>query len=253
MYYVVAVSTNTFQVSATPGGTKVDISADGSANYTVVADWVRVRAINSLKPTVDNKMEDDSDFDSDGWTRDEDGMGWALELGLLRKIGVTTKAPTPVRRSSATPPTSSGRLGRRGRWFDRNGGVDAYQGFASASWEPDGGGTTDLDKVSAKLSGQGKRNKITTPTRRPPDRGLPDERGGGGLFGWSLPRPHRVCGDAQPISRTAEGAPPCPSSPRSTAPSTTTWSCRSRSRGSTSRRSTPSRRCRPRPACSRSG
>ncbi|QIM20541.1 hypothetical protein G7075_04310 [Phycicoccus sp. HDW14] len=165
VYYVVAVSTNTFQVSATPGGTKVDISADGSANYTVVADWVRVRAINSLKPTVDNKMEDDSDFDSDGWTSEmKTGMGWALELGLLRKIGVTTKAPDPgqeIIRNAADQfgPASVVEV----RWFDRNGGVDAYQGFASASWEPDGGGTTDLDKVSAKLSGQGKRNKITNP------------------------------------------------------------------------------------------
>lgn len=165
-YYVAASPTvNTFKVAATVGGTAVDISADGDANYTPGSAWVKVRAIAGLKPTLDSNMEDDSDYDGDGWASEtKTGMGWALEIDLLRKIGVVSQAPDPgqeIIRLAADEfgPASIVHV----RWFDRNGGPEAYQGYASASWEPEGGSSTDLDKASAKLSGQGKRNKITNP------------------------------------------------------------------------------------------
>lgn len=163
-YYVVESTANTFKVSATSGGTAVNISADGSADY-VEGGWVRVRAIAGLKPTIDSNMEDDSDYDGDGWgSETKTGMSWALELDLLRKIGVVSREPDPgqeIIRLAADQfgPDSVVHV----RWFDRNGGPEAFEGYASVSWEPEGGGPTDLDKVSAKLSGQGARLAIENP------------------------------------------------------------------------------------------
>ncbi|MBD3781700.1 MAG: hypothetical protein IE926_01910 [Micrococcales bacterium] len=164
-YYVVNVTANTFKVSATEGGTPVDISADGDANYIAIANWTRVRAISDFKPTKDYKTEDDSDYDSEGWqSESKTGMGWGLEIDLIRKIGITTRAEDPGQqiirvKADEFPPDDLLEV----RWFDRNGGEEAFQGYVSPQWEDQGGPNTALDKAKAKLMGQGKRNVITNP------------------------------------------------------------------------------------------
>jgi hypothetical protein len=164
-YYVVAATTNTFKVSATLGGTAVDITADGDADYVEGAGWVKVRAVNSFKRVRDNKMEDDSDFDSEGWTSEmKTGMGWGIELGLITKYGIVTREEDPGQKilrlaSDEFGPDSVVHV----RYYDREGGPEAYEGYASVSWEPEDGGVTDLDKAKVKLSGQGKRTAIENP------------------------------------------------------------------------------------------
>lgn len=164
-YYVVAATTNTFKVSATSGGTPIDITADGSGKFVEAATWLQVRAVSGLKPTLDNTMEDDSDMDSDGWlSKTKTAMGWALELDLLRKVGISSNAYDPGQEIIRVAGESFGTAGVvHVRWYDRNGGPEAYEGYASVDWAPEGGKTTDLDKAKATLNGNGARLPITNP------------------------------------------------------------------------------------------
>ncbi len=138
---------------------KVDVRAVGD---TV---WTALRGVNSLTPGIDTTTQDDSDFDSDGWASTVKTMlGWNLAAGLIRKYGTLTEAYDPGQEILRN---ASDKFGTGGlvevRWYDREGGDEAYQGTASVQWEPAGGDTTALDIVNVTLLGQGKRFDITNP------------------------------------------------------------------------------------------
>ncbi|TDD88353.1 phage tail tube protein [Actinomadura rubrisoli] len=127
--------------------------------------WTQVRAMGELKPQVEPNMEDDSDYDSDGWESEtKTALKWTLEAKLLRKVGVTSGNYDPGQEKIRLASDQFGSAGTvQVRWYDRDGGPEAYIGFASVSWEPEGGETKDLDTVTAKLSGQGQRTTIANP------------------------------------------------------------------------------------------
>jgi hypothetical protein len=127
--------------------------------------WTQVRAISSLSPSIDSNMEDDSDYDSDGWGSSvKTAMSWSLEMTLLRKVTVEGRAYDPGQEAirvaaDAFGPDSVVHV----RWYDREGGPEAYSGYASVEWSPEGGEYTALDSASATLHGQGARTVITNP------------------------------------------------------------------------------------------
>lgn len=127
--------------------------------------WTPVRAIADLKPAVDTNLEDDADYDAEGWGSDtKTQLKWSLEVKLGRKIGFSTGVYDPGQEALRTAATKFGQLGTvQVRWYDRNGGPEAYSGFATVSWEPEGGDTKALDMATAKLSGSGARVDITNP------------------------------------------------------------------------------------------
>lgn len=157
---------------AAPTGTEQLVSTlarkwklDVNTGTVSVPVWTPVRAIGELKTTVESNMEDDSDYDSDGWASEsKTQMKWTLETKVLRKIGVTSSNYDPGQEALRAAADQFGSAGTpQVRWYDRDGGPEAYSGFASVSWEPEGGEAKDLDTVTIKLSGQGKRTLITNP------------------------------------------------------------------------------------------
>lgn len=157
---------------AAPAGTEQLVSTlarkwklDVNTGTVAVPVWTPVRAIGELKTTVESNMEDDSDYDSDGWASEsKTQMKWTLETKVLRKIGVTSSNYDPGQEAIRAAADQFGSAGTpQFRWYDRDGGPEAYTGFASVSWEPEGGEAKDLDTVTIKLSGQGKRTLITNP------------------------------------------------------------------------------------------
>jgi hypothetical protein len=163
-YYAKTVTVNTFKVSATVGGAAVDLTADGPV--TVTGDhWVQVRALTEFTPKVDTNLEDDSDYDSDGWSSStKTQLGWALSAKVARKIGVESGDPDPgqeVLRAAAEAFGADGIV--HVRWYDRDGGPEAYSGYAEVSWSPDGGDTKALATVTVDLTGKGARTAITNP------------------------------------------------------------------------------------------
>ncbi|MFB4320672.1 phage tail tube protein [Actinomadura sp. 21ATH] len=127
--------------------------------------WTRVRAIGELKPTQENNMEDDSDYDSDGWASNtKTQMSWEIETKILRKKGVESGNHDPGQEALRAKADQFGAAGTAHvRWYDREGGPEAYQGFGSVSWEPEGGDAKDLEAVTVKITGNGKRTVITNP------------------------------------------------------------------------------------------
>lgn len=127
--------------------------------------WVPVRGMGELKTTVESNMEDDSDYDSNGWASEtKTQLKWGLEAKVLRKKGVTSGNYDPGQEKLRA---SSDQFGSPGtpqvRWYTDDGGPEAYSGLASVSWEPEGGEAKDLDTVTVKLSGNGLRTLITNP------------------------------------------------------------------------------------------
>lgn len=128
-------------------------------------EWIRIRAISEFNPTIESNMEDSSDYDGEGWgSQTKTGMTWALEMTLLRKMGRESRDYDPGQEALRE---AADQLGLDSvvhvRWYDREGGTEAYEGFASVEWSPEGGPYTALDSASVTLHGDGARRKITNP------------------------------------------------------------------------------------------
>jgi IPT/TIG domain len=127
--------------------------------------WTKVRGIGELKAQVEPNMEDDSDYDSGGWASEtKTQLKWSLETKVLRKKGVTTGNYDPGQEFLRAAADQFGSPGTpQVRWYTDDGGPEAYTGFASVSWEPEGGEAKDLDAVTIKMSGNGQRTTIANP------------------------------------------------------------------------------------------
>lgn len=138
---------------------KVEINT-GTVSVPV---WRQVRGIADLKPALETNLEDDSDYDSNGWkSQAKTQLGWSLELKLMRKKGFTSGAydlgQERLRQASDDFPGTI-----QVRWYDRNAGPEAYTGYATVGWSPEGGDAKALDIATATLTGNGTRTDITNP------------------------------------------------------------------------------------------
>lgn len=128
------------------------------------AEWIPLRGIQELTTAKEDNLEDDSDYDSDGWTSQvRTGQSWSLEIKALRKMGAD-KTYDP---GQEIVRKASDQFGIEGtvlvRWFNRDGGDEAYSGRAQAGFTDDGGSTTDLSTATLTLTGTGKRETIANP------------------------------------------------------------------------------------------
>lgn len=127
--------------------------------------YIDVRAVQDFAAPLADTLTDDSTYDDGGWTSQaRTGLTWNATVKLARKQGITSKA---YDLGQETLRASSKQFGTGGlvrvRWFDRNGGPEAYEGFAFVSWSDDGGATTALATVTCTLAGNGARTDITNP------------------------------------------------------------------------------------------
>ncbi|MFE5777079.1 phage tail tube protein [Brachybacterium sp. NPDC056505] len=156
------MATTADKVSTLARKFKVQVLA-GSADPEA-AEWIDLRGIQELTPGKEDNLEDDSDYDSDGWTSQvRTGQSWSLEVKALRKMSAD-KAYDP---GQEIVRTASDQFGVDGtvlvRWFNRDGGDEAYQGRAQAGFTDDGGSVTDLSTATITLTGTGKRETIANP------------------------------------------------------------------------------------------
>lgn len=164
-YFVRDSATNTFKVAATAGGTAVDITADKTGTLTSGSSWVQVRAITEMTAGIDSNLEDDADYDNDGWTsQTKTAQGWSLSMTIARKVGFLTRGydagQERIRQAAdGFGPDATVHV----RWYDRDGGPEAYEGYGTVSWEPQGGGVTALDTTNVTITGQGARLSIDNP------------------------------------------------------------------------------------------
>lgn len=131
--------------------------------------WVGVHGISEFEATTDPNLEDDSDFDSQGWgSKAKTGDAWMLNATLQRK---TTEAdPEEYDPGQEFLRAAGGAMGTSNvvevRWYemtDDGPRVESYRGKASVTWKPQGGARTALSTVALTLSGRGARVSITHP------------------------------------------------------------------------------------------
>lgn len=132
--------------------------------------WTRVYGMTEFQPSSEPTMQDDSDFDSDGYKSEaKTADKWSCSLKVARKT--VAAAPTTYDPGQESLRNASNQMGvsnvREIRFYEMEPGgprIEAYQGKVAVSWSPDGGGMDALDLVSVTLSGRGKRNAITHPS-----------------------------------------------------------------------------------------
>lgn len=131
--------------------------------------WTAVRGRADFSPTLDPTLQDDSDFDGEGWkSQTVTAQAWSLAFKLARKVDDTNATAYDAGQEALRLAAAEMGTGNdvHVRWYETTDGgprTEAYDGHAAVSWSPDGGGMDALAMVSVTLAGKGKRNAITNP------------------------------------------------------------------------------------------
>ena len=133
------------QVDTTPGGAPTWLTVFGMSNFT---------------PNIDYTKQDNSDYDSNGWGGQVTTQRmWNAAVTLQDKLYGGAQDPGQAAIQAAADNLDDLHV----RWFDRNGGPDAKEGYCSVEWKPAGGSVTDLSTTGVTLNGQGEPTVITNP------------------------------------------------------------------------------------------
>lgn len=146
------------------------IDVDTASNDTTPT-WVGVFGITEFKPTLEGSLQDDSDFD---------GEGWGSQVNTLNAWGAEGKFKRGIKKPATIPPVydpgqefirlAASKTGVENsvhiRIYEMEPGgprVEAYEGWAATQYAEEGGGTDALSIASFTLAGQGKRLTIDHP------------------------------------------------------------------------------------------
>lgn len=135
---------------------RADVSKDGT-------NWVQIMGMNDFNPTLDRTTQDSSDYDSDGWGSSEITMqSWGVDIKANRKTTASVFDPgQELCRAASDKYGEDARL--YVRWYDKNGGAEAYQGRGIVEFSRSKTGVTDLDEAEIKITGDGARKEIPNP------------------------------------------------------------------------------------------
>lgn len=142
---------------------KIDVDLSDAMAST----WILVKGLNEFQPSPNKAtMQDDNAYEDGGYlSRTKTALSWALTLKLVRRTTNPTATTYDVGQERLRHLAET--LGPLGvahvRWYDRNGGLEAYEGFAEVEWDNDGGPIDALEKVTVVLTGKGTRTLITNP------------------------------------------------------------------------------------------
>ena len=145
------------------------VDVDTSAVPHTVPIWVPIMGVTNFKPSLSPTWKDDSDFDGGGdKSSTATAREWGCDFKVVRKVTIASA-------TSYDPGQEALRLRAEllgvsnsipVRFYEMEPAgprVEAYSGNAGVEWSPDGGSMDDLDTVSVKFLGQGKRAAITHP------------------------------------------------------------------------------------------
>lgn len=144
------------------------VDIDNSATETPA--WIALAGITELTPGVEGSLQDDSDFDGEGWGSQVNTLNaWTLEGKVRRGVmpGATPPVYDPAQEILRLAAAETGLANVvHVRWYEMEPDgprVEAYEGYAAVTWSEDGGGVDAISIVSFTLTGRGKRAAITHP------------------------------------------------------------------------------------------
>lgn len=145
-----------------------------SSDMSAAATYIGVFGIQEFKDNVEPTNQDDSDFDGNGWKSE---TVTALLGKLEFKVGRKTLPEDPtsydpgqeVLRKASRKTGIGNRVRVRYYEMEPNGPrVEAYEGFATVGWTPDGGGMDATSTVAVVLTFQGEPKEIEHPDAETP-------------------------------------------------------------------------------------
>jgi hypothetical protein len=145
-------------VSALARKWKLDVDISGT--------FTRVKGLRDFKPVATPDLQDDGVYDDEGWgSQTKTGLSWTAELTIIRRyLASNDTVYDPGQEQLRVHANSFGAAGvALVRWYDRNGGPEAYQGYCEVGWVDQGGDRTALETAAITLTGKGARTAITNP------------------------------------------------------------------------------------------
>lgn len=142
---------------------------DVNTGTALLPTWTGVFGCTDLNFPLDNTLEDDSDYDSEGYgSQTKTGSQWSATGTVARKVtAADPEAYDPGQEAIRLAAEENGvDNSLHVRWYEMEPGgprVEAYEGHAAATWSPNGGSPTALSTAGFTLNGQGKRTPITHP------------------------------------------------------------------------------------------
>lgn len=138
------------------------------------ATYIGVYGIQEFKDNVEPTSQDDSDFDGNGWKSETvTALLGKLEFKVGRKtLANDSTAYDPGQEILRLASRNTGTGNRvRVRYYEMEPGgprVEAYEGWVSVSWTPDGGAMDATSTVTVALTFQGEPKPITHPDAATP-------------------------------------------------------------------------------------
>lgn len=132
--------------------------------------WTRIIGVTEAKPTVDPTLQEDNDYDSDGWGDDtKTAQKWSVELKLSHKADTDTDEFHPTHEAlELAAEAFEGDAKVQLRYFDRQGRSLGRKGWANVKWTAEGGDYAALDAITVELTGKGALEKIPNPVNETP-------------------------------------------------------------------------------------
>lgn len=124
--------------------------------------WKTVFGVFNFQPTPAYNVVDNGDFDSDGWGSDLiTSRKLTINVSVRDKLyaGTRDTGQAALQAAAEADPPELLHI----RWYDRNGGTEAKEGYAYVQWLPQGGDQNAESTTNVVLSVQGKPLAITNP------------------------------------------------------------------------------------------
>lgn len=121
------------------------------------ATWTTVYGVTDFQPQITANTVDASDYNNDGWSSSEVTMySWTAQVTFNRKYTssggtVTYDAGQELIRACQGQFGAAARIGVR--WYDRNGGPEAYSGVAVVDWKRANTAVKDLEQAQVTFTG----------------------------------------------------------------------------------------------------
>jgi hypothetical protein len=125
-----------------------------TSDLTLASGWVNLNGIADLDPEIAANLEDASAYDTNGWATSEITMqSWTLQATVFRRYaaGNVYDAGQELVRAAVGQFGTSARVGVR--WFDKNGGPEAYSGVAVVSWKRTNTAVKNLEQAQITFTG----------------------------------------------------------------------------------------------------
>ena len=134
-----------------------DVSVDGTS-------WVKLGALTDFAPTETPTNQPADTYDTEGFNAFEKTMtGWQVVSQFLMPTTANVPSDAGQQLLSNTRFQFGASARAYTRWYDRNGGTDAWSGLALVAWNQTTTATPDIAQVTATLQGDGVLAQISNP------------------------------------------------------------------------------------------